>query len=56
MRPTKGKPKVSIDADEWIQAAMREIENGATTVGVTENGTLIGEITPASLMARLAKS
>ncbi|NOX74803.1 MAG: ATP-binding cassette domain-containing protein, partial [Alphaproteobacteria bacterium] len=56
MGPAKGKPTVTIDADEWIQAAMRKIENGATTVGVTQNGTLIGEITPASLLARLAKS
>jgi glycine betaine/proline transport system ATP-binding protein len=56
MQAAKGRPKVTIDADEWIQAAMREIENGATTVGVTEGGKLIGEITPASLLARLGQS
>ncbi len=47
------KPEKSIDADDWIQAAMTEFEHGASSVGVTENGQLIGEITPASLLARL---
>lgn len=56
MQPTTGKPKVSVDADEWVQAAMREIENGANKVGVTENGKLIGEITPASLLGKLNSS
>jgi glycine betaine/proline transport system ATP-binding protein len=55
MLPLDGKsaPKITIDVDEWIQTAMHEFEKGAARIGVTENGTLIGAITPASLLARL---
>jgi len=53
MKPAKGKPANSIDADDWIQSAMSVLEKGAETVGVTENGKLIGEITAVSLLARL---
>ena len=53
MQPAKGRPKVLVEADASVQEAMREIENGASRVGVTEKGKLIGEITAATLLARL---
>ncbi|NOX40085.1 MAG: choline ABC transporter ATP-binding protein [Alphaproteobacteria bacterium] len=53
MLVTGNKPQKTIDADDWIQAAMTEFEHGTSSVGVTKNGKLIGEITPASLLARL---
>ncbi len=56
MRPSSQTARVSIDADAWIQAAMRKIEAGEKLVGVTENGKTIGEITVASLLARLSGS
>ncbi|MCA8868389.1 MAG: choline ABC transporter ATP-binding protein [Rhodobacteraceae bacterium] len=46
-------PTNTIDADEWVQTAMQAFEEGATSVGVTENGKPIGLITPASLLAKL---
>lgn len=46
-------PQVSIDAGANIQSAMTLIQQGNDRVGVTENDNLIGEITPASLLARL---
>ena len=54
MQPAKGRPKVMIEADARVQEAMHEIENGASRVGVTEAGKLIGEITAATLLARLS--
>jgi len=53
MQTTTGNPTIMIDAEDRIKEAMRAIENGAVTIGVTEKGQLIGEITPASLLARL---
>jgi glycine betaine/proline transport system ATP-binding protein len=53
MTTTTGAAKISIDADDWVQVAMHEIEQGAVKVAVTENGKQIGEITTASLLARL---
>ena len=50
----RDRPEIRIDADEWVQVAMRKIEAGAVRVGVTEGGRLIGTITAASLLARLA--
>lgn len=53
MQAATGKPKISIDAEEWVQVAMQELAGGAASLGVTENGKLVGEITVASLLARL---
>ncbi|MCB1366591.1 MAG: choline ABC transporter ATP-binding protein [Rhodobacteraceae bacterium] len=53
MRPARAKPKINIDAEEWVQVAMQELAGGAESLGVTENGELVGEITVASLLERL---
>lgn len=53
MVPVRGEQAVSVDADAEIQAAMSEIERGAQSVGVTQDGDLIGQITASSLLARL---
>lgn len=53
MQPASGRPKTSIDAEEWVQVAMQELAGGAESLGVTENGVLVGEITVASLLERL---
>jgi len=55
MAPLSGDaPKQTIDAEARIQAAMHQIEAGETRVGVSENHKLIGQITAASLLARLS--
>jgi len=52
--PNGTPPDVSVDAEDRVQTAMHEIEAGKSRVGVRENNRLIGEITAASLLARLS--
>ncbi len=53
MRPVTTTPTITVPADETIQSVMDQITGTGAPVGVTENGSLIGQITKDSVLEKL---
>jgi len=51
--PGGAKPKVTVDPDETVRAVMQRLGGPVATVGVVENGALIGQITAEAIVAKL---
>ena len=53
MVPLKGRPTTTVDVQESVQNAMQMMLDGADTLGVLDEGKLVGQITKDALLAQL---